>query len=433
MMPRSTHSALRDRRTDSPRTSGGEKPPILGRACQRFLAILAMALICYGTLGPLGGADGKWLERAAQWQWTPASQPCDFNDTVTNIFVYIPIGWALRLLLRRRGRAGLRDFLAAATLAAALSYLTELLQQFMPARSSNLNDVGLNLFGALIGCFIAPHSQRITRVIHSLAFIKIRTRPWSLAACAAAVGAAALMTAPWNLTSPMFELTAAGPLVLTDLARFGLFALVGFVFAAAAVERCRSIDRSVLIAIVGAVILAASLETAQAFIGARLASLQHFLIACLGGLLGVAAGSVRHRLRIAPIPAAIALLATVGYLLVAEVAGTQHALTPGLSAIEWRLPFQALFMKPFDHVIADVLESFLLYAFLSVLSLILARRARAVSALVLLVGLVGTVECFRMTFAGGVFDMTPFVVAAAAWAATCYAWTALRKSAQTAG
>lgn len=435
MMARSTHTRPRDRRDDeSLNSSTSDKPAILGRVCQRLACIGALALVVYGTLGPLGyRGGGGWLASAGQWRWALLSLPCDFNDVLTNLLVYIPVGLAMRLLLRRRGRAGMRDLAVAMGFAVALSYATELLQQFMPARSSNLNDVGVNAIGALIGCIIAPYSQRIARAVHSLAFANIRGRRWTVAAGAAVLAACVVMTAPWNLTSPTFELSASRPLAHTDFARLGMFAVLGLLIVAAVGEHVRSADRSLFIAIACTVALAALIEFAQAFIGARLASMQHLLIACVGGLAGIAVGALRHRVRIGPIAGGLALLATISYLLVMEMTGTQHALTPGLSAVEWRLPFQTLFMLPIERVMVDVLESLVLYGFLTGLSLRLAARAKAVSALVLLGGLVGTIQCFRLTFAGGVFDTTPFVIALCAWAVTCYAWTALRKQTQTAG
>jgi hypothetical protein len=97
-----------DRADDVPLCAAGEtKPPILRRRTLRTLAVVALVLIVFGTLGPLGTGAQPWLTSVAHWQWSPQPTPTDFNDAVTNFVVYMPVGIAFRLLVRRRGLGGL--------------------------------------------------------------------------------------------------------------------------------------------------------------------------------------------------------------------------------------------------------------------------------------------------------------------------------------
>lgn len=160
---------FRDRRTDE--TTGGTpaKPPVLRRRTLRWAAVAALTLIVWGTNGPLGTDGRAWLTPVDSWRWSPAWTPSGWDDVATNFAVYLPVGFAFRLLLRRRGRAGWADFSLAVALSAALSYLTELAQQAMPARVSSLTDVAVNTAAAACGAFAAPVAQHGLRAVHAAA------------------------------------------------------------------------------------------------------------------------------------------------------------------------------------------------------------------------------------------------------------------------
>jgi len=167
---------FRDRRTDE--TSGGTpaKPPVLRRRTLRWAAVAVLTLIVWGTNGPLG-ADGRaWLRPVDSWRWSPAWTPSGWDDVATNFVVYLPVGFAFRLLVRRRGRAGWADFTLAIALSATLSYLTELAQQAMPARVSSLTDVAVNTAAAACGALAAPVAQRGLRAVHAAAHAHLS--PW---------------------------------------------------------------------------------------------------------------------------------------------------------------------------------------------------------------------------------------------------------------
>ncbi len=150
------------------------KPAVLRRSTLRWWCAACLLTIVYGTLGPIAGGTRPWLASPAAWRWIPPLQPTDANDVLTNLAVYVPVGIASRLLVRRRGRAGRRDLLLAFGLSATLSYATEVMQQAIPARSSNLADVLVNALGALAGCLAAVPAQRAIRRVHALAFVHVQ-------------------------------------------------------------------------------------------------------------------------------------------------------------------------------------------------------------------------------------------------------------------
>jgi VanZ family protein len=139
-----------------------------------MLCVMFLALVVYGTLGPLGLRRGPWIVSVANWQWIPPLRPSDVNDILTNFAVYVPVGIALRLLVRRRGATGWPDFLSSVTLSVALSYATEVLQQAMPTRVSSLTDTLVNGSAALVGSLCAVSAQRGLRRLHVLVFLLLR-------------------------------------------------------------------------------------------------------------------------------------------------------------------------------------------------------------------------------------------------------------------
>ncbi len=164
-----------------------------------MLCVAALGGVLWGTLGPLHEDDGRpWLVAAADWRWVPPVVRSDANDLLTNLAVYAPVGVALRLLVRRRGRAGRRDFVLSLGLAIGLSYVTEFLQQWMPGRASSLTDVGLNALGALLGALLAVPAQHLIRRLHAVLFVAIRAhwRFWGV--CVTGVGSWIGLKALWG-------------------------------------------------------------------------------------------------------------------------------------------------------------------------------------------------------------------------------------------
>jgi len=430
-------------RADDPRLEhgGDSKGAVLGRVSQRWLCLASLLVIVYGTLGPLGLSVRSWIEPAAAWRWIPLATPTDANDVFTNIVVYVPVGLAFRLLLRRRRRAGLSDLALGLASSLALSYVTELLQQHMPARSSNLDDVWMNTFGAGIGCALAPLVQRRLRRGHAGLFTLVRERPWTALSLTAWIATLALMTVPWTLKRPDWRLDCGRDFELLDLQRIGLFAVVGFFSACSAIAR-RGLRGSVLLrlAALGG-IATATLEASQISISRHSASAHDLLIQLAGGALGVLgaavgasaairrarrAGAARGLPRLPPPPralAAIALLVSLGLIAAAET--RIQGLTPG-DGLRFRLhPFEAQFHQPFDFALLGMAESLTRYFFLTLLALYLSNGRGARAALALVAALVVGLEFAGALVDGRVVDATPLVLAATAWLLAVRAWFAL--------
>jgi VanZ family protein len=279
---------------------GGVKPPVLSRRAIRGLCLVSLLIIVYGTLGPLHAA-GPWIVPVEHWHLVPPYVPSDLNDLFTNFVVYVPVGVAFRLLVRRRGRAGGRDLALGFALSLALSYTTEVLQQALPGRVPSATDVYVNALGALVGALCAVPAQGALRRIHGFFFVQSRAPQWrAVMLVTAAIAAIALL-----VTMPAWE------------------------------------------------------------------------------------GASRR-------------------------AGT---------AEPW-MPFQAQFQAPFSIMLALVLRQLAAYALLTLVCLLVAPRAGPAIALLLLAGLVGTTECWRM-LVGRPADTTSALLAVFAWVLTTRTWRSL--------
>ena len=120
-------------------------PPVRDRRLFLILALSYTLLIVYGSLYPLSG----WRVPAAGW--LPDSllpTGVSGSDMVLNLLIYIPLGF-LWSGYRRLGGAG--ALLPVLALAAGASLALELLQHFLPVRSTSSLDALLNVTGAALG------------------------------------------------------------------------------------------------------------------------------------------------------------------------------------------------------------------------------------------------------------------------------------------
>ncbi len=442
-------SSPRDRRDDVQPGAGGPegepKPPVLRRATLRWLSAACLAAIVFGTLGPLGAdGPGPWLDTVTTWHWVPQSHATDLDDILTNLLVYVPVGIAFRLLVRRRGRAGGRDLAFGFGLSVALSFVTEVLQQFMPARSSNLTDVYVNAIGALVGCLLAPRMQRFIRRVHAAVYSQMRCRPWTVLAGLSIVAAAVLMTIPWDLTHSEIEVDFVRPFDLADITRFATFGLVGFALTGALARNAADRSRAIRKVASWIILLAILLEAAQVFVHSHACGVLDIVVAVTGGLAGCAivlllihAGIIRTedaktRGSGPPVLTGLWRVLAVGMLLL-TVFGTvgvsirpdgrpvRHAAGPD---IRW-VPFQEEFMDPFPVVIAHVAGSIGLYALITLLCLLVTAGQGRLMALLLLTGALASGELCRALLDGGLADTTPLVLAVAAWLIAGRIWDAI--------
>jgi VanZ family protein len=101
------------------------------------------------------------------------------SDIAFNIVAYVPLGMLACLYFRQAGERT-RAILKATALGAALSFLMEAIQLFIPNRVSSIYDVIANSFGALLGAlaFADPLYSMVTRPLGELRDRLLIPGPW---------------------------------------------------------------------------------------------------------------------------------------------------------------------------------------------------------------------------------------------------------------
>jgi len=125
------------------------------------LALAYAALLLYASLYPFAG-----------WRWPPGLLPHtllalpwppwrDPFDVWSNVLGYMPLGGLLYVAQVRGGRAAWRAALLALLAGSALSYATEVVQQFLPGRVPSRVDWALNSAGVAAGIAVASVLQML--------------------------------------------------------------------------------------------------------------------------------------------------------------------------------------------------------------------------------------------------------------------------------
>ncbi|MDA7418644.1 VanZ family protein [Xenophilus arseniciresistens] len=132
------------------------------------LALSYAALIVYASLFPFTGWRDQGL---APWSYLSAPWPRYWSgfDLGINVVGYVPLGFllAVGLMRARAWRLGGLPAVGLGTLAgAALAFVMESLQSYLPMRIASNLDLGLNAMGALIGATLAAGLVRLGLVSH---------------------------------------------------------------------------------------------------------------------------------------------------------------------------------------------------------------------------------------------------------------------------
>jgi VanZ family protein len=125
------------------------------------LALAYATLVVYASLYPFVG-----------WRWPPGQAFAalallhwprwhDSFDIWSNLLGYLPLGALVAVAARRGGLRGGAALILGLMLPAALSYSAEVLQQFLPARVSSLEDFAMNSAGALAGSLLASLTYKV--------------------------------------------------------------------------------------------------------------------------------------------------------------------------------------------------------------------------------------------------------------------------------
>ena len=125
------------------------------------LAGVYAALLLYASLYPFTGwrwPPGPSFAALLALPWPPWRDPF---DVWSNVLGYMPLGALLYVAQVRGGRAAWKAALAALLAASALSYLTEVTQQFLPGRVPSRVDWALNSAGAAAGAALAALLQAL--------------------------------------------------------------------------------------------------------------------------------------------------------------------------------------------------------------------------------------------------------------------------------
>lgn len=78
----------------------------------------------------------------------------NFQDIGGNILLYVPFGFGLALLATQKRCRNVTMLVSALVAAVSVSFITELLQAFLPTRDPSWADIAANSIGSLIGCLI---------------------------------------------------------------------------------------------------------------------------------------------------------------------------------------------------------------------------------------------------------------------------------------
>ena len=130
-----------------------------------WLLLVVLALIVYGSLYPFNfkpdAIHGGVLEALRQLSWARAGR----GDRISNVLLYLPLGFCLFLWLELRWRRAL-SMIAATALGTLLSLSIEVAQVYISARVPSLADVALNALGTLLGVTAGLAWGGLTRLMH---------------------------------------------------------------------------------------------------------------------------------------------------------------------------------------------------------------------------------------------------------------------------
>lgn len=118
----------------------------------RLLLLGYLAFLVYASLYPISSFR---LPEKSPFALLFGKMTISRTDALTNVLVYLPLGWLLAV--RTPGRGSLR----ATLLGCGLSLIVEYLQAFLPGRVPSVLDWGLNTVGTLLGAELGSRLPRL--------------------------------------------------------------------------------------------------------------------------------------------------------------------------------------------------------------------------------------------------------------------------------
>ncbi|MBI4719626.1 MAG: hypothetical protein HY763_17660 [Planctomycetes bacterium] len=265
----------------------------------------AVALVLYGSLLPFQmrrPPAGPWPLPGLSDIGFHASSP---SDLLTNVGVYIPVGFVAVLAGHPRRRRLARVPLAIA-LALGVSVAAEALQAGMSQRVSSWVDVRANCMGTALGAVLALAASHAGPRLAAAAWVAGRARPFATSTMALTLGLLLFGLAPFDLVTSASGLSAAFLRARWDLntARFAdfndpplsalvaqvqgaaWFALLAYLSTQAGRERGRSSTAAGMAATRDAIVLALLIEFMQLFTASHVFDLAAIVLRAIAAGLG---------------------------------------------------------------------------------------------------------------------------------------------------
>lgn len=128
-------------------------PPARTRSFVPWLFVAVVALIAYGSLYPFNfkpdSIDGGLLQALQALSWARAGR----GDRISNVLLYLPLGFCLLLWLKTRMRRDVA-FVVTVSIGTLLSLCIEVAQVYISIRVPSLTDLVLNALGTSLGAII---------------------------------------------------------------------------------------------------------------------------------------------------------------------------------------------------------------------------------------------------------------------------------------
>lgn len=361
-------------------------------------ALAAIAGVLYGSLLPFSFDAGRLDALRLADVFGLCFRPTNLEDIITNLLVYLPVGFlaAAATPLRRCPR-GVAVLLA--TLAGTLASLTaECLQQAVSVRIPSLTDVCLNAAGAGLGAVLVPALLPALRRLTTQAAEGLRLRPFAVLCRVMLVSLVAYHLAPFDVLTKEISLRRAFALAewgvlpgdasasawLTALAGAGWFAVWAYFAALGRIEEGGRPRRSVFAAVCQGVTLVIAIEVVQIMIRSHVFEIADIVWRSVGvgfgGLAALVAAAVHEPAGWSRRPRAVAPSAMVALMLAAQAGSIllpallrDHAGTGSAGA--WVLPFESLWRGSMLHAAWSMAADVIRYALLAATLAILLRRA----------------------------------------------------------
>jgi VanZ family protein len=304
-----------------------------------WLTAAVVALILYGSLYPFNlkpDAQGDLLAALSQLSWAKAGR----GDRISNVLLYLPLGFCLYLWMNERLRQG-PSVAIAWVLGTLLSFAIEVAQVYVSKRVPSLADLALNSGGTLLGAIGGIGWAALSHLMHLPSRAEKQTRDpgaalliglwlaWRFAPFVPQFDLAKLKAALRPLFDPTFDFVT----VLVFLTCW----LVVNQAIAALVSRPRRLET--LLLVMAAVLIGRLIVASQAFVPAELLAL----------LLLLPMVVLMHRLRPRPRRATL-VLAVVALLVIEELAPFNFS--PQAAQFDF-WPFLALVDSGWDLTIVD--------------------------------------------------------------------------------